>query len=207
MAFCTDCGREVDEDSGYCSGCGRKLSRLMNVIDVTSPDTYDIKDANGMIIGHTYGQHSTRDLNMERCEICRREIAKDTKYCPSCGAYKLPDRYVFEGTDGTLQGEIHLNRFVGKGIFGIDLGNIIPKLGGYLVPKLEIYDAQKQLRAILFNDARLGETESIRIDNPQGRNLARIFFKFLLNHPTNDYEILTPARDRKSTRLNSSHTT
>ena len=167
--------------------------KLTNIIVVTTPETYDIKDSDEKIVGHIYGQHD-QDFYRDRCEICHIKLAKATNYCPSCSASKLPDMYIIEGTDGTPQGEIHLNRLMGQSIFGFDVATIARNLGGYVIPKIEIYDAEQQLRAYLINHARWGQTESVRIYNPNGENIARIFLKFHRETPPHSYEVLTPAR-------------
>ena len=74
MAYCSNCGAQVDDNAKFCGVCGNKMSAI--------PQT-----------PKTNARKTTYDGTIHKCPNCGVGLASFVKNCPECG-------YELRGTDG-----------------------------------------------------------------------------------------------------------
>lgn len=68
MAFCSNCGKGLEEDASFCSKCGKAVSGL--------------EDTDGTFFSKT---GTGEDFQIKRCPSCGYGIPSFVAFCPACG--------------------------------------------------------------------------------------------------------------------------
>ena len=73
MAYCFNCGRELDENCAFCPECGAKVAG--------SHENYYVDSINGA---------------MKRCSVCGETMPADSFYCLNCGTAFIDEQDDFQ---------------------------------------------------------------------------------------------------------------
>lgn len=92
MKCCSNCGKELQEDTKFCPSCGTKVEEKEETLeDALSgsikpsegyPASGDIQAAAGQPVA---GSLNTNTNSMKFCSHCGKQILKDAVVCPHCG--------------------------------------------------------------------------------------------------------------------------
>lgn len=79
MKCCSNCGKELQENTKFCPHCGTKVEEKVEKKEETLEDILsgNVKTATGNM--------NTNANNMKFCSHCGKQILKDAVVCPHCG--------------------------------------------------------------------------------------------------------------------------
>lgn len=79
MKCCSNCGKELQENTKFCPHCGTKVEEKVEKKEETLEDILsgNVKTATGSM--------NTNANNMKFCSHCGKQILKDAVVCPHCG--------------------------------------------------------------------------------------------------------------------------
>lgn len=83
MKCCSNCGKELQENTKFCPYCGTKVEeKVEKKVEKKEETLEDILSGN---VKTATGNMNTNANNMKFCSHCGKQILKDAVVCPHCG--------------------------------------------------------------------------------------------------------------------------
>ena len=79
MKCCSNCGKELQENTKFCPHCGTKVEEKVEKKEETLEDILSGNEKTAT------GNMNTNANNMKFCSHCGKQILKDAVVCPHCG--------------------------------------------------------------------------------------------------------------------------
>ena len=77
MTYCSNCGKQIQDNSEFCSGCGQRLNNQVPPSSINSNST--------CINNDNREPKAERSSNMAFCQNCGKQIQDNSEFCSSCG--------------------------------------------------------------------------------------------------------------------------